>query len=422
MRIVFINTCDVIGGAAIAAFRLNKGLERYFGTENYTIVGQKNSTDPAVFGTRSHRSQAMAMFKTTAEYMVDKSLNKLGLQYRWLPFSSRFILKKVKALNPDIISLHNTHGGYFKTSLLKKLSQMAPIAWTLHDMWSFTANASHTFGDTSWKRMKSGKGEKDIYPRIGIDTGRFLLKQKRRIYEKSDIHLIVPSNWLYGLAKESPVFRDKKISHIFHGIDLAKFHHKDKISCRRTLGLEEDARILIFSSASDLSLSQWKGGPVLIEILTAINAMTDQPIDILLLGKGELMTQGEWDNLRIHKVGYIPNEDLISAYLSASDLFINATRAETLSLAMIESIACGTPCVTFDVGGCDEVVRNDTSGFLIKPFDSKDFAAKTLDLLENTANLENLSRASRIWAEKHFSLTDMVTNYHDLFRSLLSDR
>jgi glycosyltransferase involved in cell wall biosynthesis len=349
-------------------------------------------------------------------------MNKLGLQYKWFPFSSRFIVKKVKALDPDIISLHNIHGGYFKTSLLKKLSKIAPIVWTLHDMWGFTGNASHTFGDDSWKRLKAGKGEKDIYPRIGIDTGSRLLKQKKRIYEKSDIQVIAPSRWLYSLAGESPVFQKKSISHIFHGVDLTKFRQKDKISCRKAIGLKEDARVLIFSSASDLSQSHWKGGKLLIDVLTAINAKTTRPIDMLVLGRGELNRPKSWNHLTIHRIGYVFAEDLITALLSASDVFINATRAENLSLGMIEAIACGTPCVTFDVGGCREIIRDDISGYLIKPFDVEDFATKTTELLRDSKKLDDLSRTSREWAEKHFSLNDMVHSYHVLFTSLLADR
>ncbi|MCP5054297.1 MAG: glycosyltransferase, partial [bacterium] len=222
MKILFINAQDIIGGASIAPYRLSKKLEDQFRTENYFIVGKKSSTDPNVFSTRKNELQ------TLLEEFTNKVMNKLGLQYQYLPFSPRFILKKARQLKPDIISLHNTHEGYFKTSLLKKLSKIAPIAWTLHDMWSFTANAAATFGDESWKQMKSGPGEKKIYPHIGIDTGRMLLKQKRRIYNKSHLHIITPSKWMTEQANQSPVFENKPITTIPHGLDLDLFSPRDR--------------------------------------------------------------------------------------------------------------------------------------------------------------------------------------------------
>ena len=420
MRILFINTYDTLGGAAIAATRLRKGLEIQHGTENYAIVGQKGSDDPAVFGTRDHRFQAVSSLKSATENLVDAVSNKLGLQYQCFPFSSRSILKKAKSLRPDIISLHNTHGGYFKTALLKNLSELAPVFWTLHDMWSFTANAAHTFGDESWKQLKSGEREKDIYPYLGINTGAWLLQQKRKIYSQSNIHLIAASDWLYGLAQESPVFKGKSISKIAHGIDLEIFRINDRDSCRKTFGLREDAHVLMFSSADDLWKSHWRGGKLLADILAAIDRKTDHPIDVLILGKGQLDVVQRLKNIHVHRMGYVTNEQILAALYCAADIFINAAQAESLGLAMIEAIACGTPCLTFDVGGSRDVIKDGVCGYLVEGFDSEAFAAKTVKLLTDEARLKELSQTSRKWAEAHFALADMVKSYYALFSSALT--
>ncbi len=422
MKILFINAYDNVGGAALAATRLSKGLEKRYTTENCSLVGQKHSDEPAVFGTRSHRIRAVESLKTSAEIVVDAVFNKLGLQYQYFPFSSRFILKKARSFDPDIISLHNTHGGYFKTSLLRRLSKIAPVYWTLHDMWSFTANAAHTFGDESWKLLRSGRHEKDVYPYIGINSGKWLLKQKRRIYSKSDIHVIAPSNWLFSLAKDSPVFAGKSITRIPHGVDLDVFRVNDQGSCRKAFGIREDARVLMFSSADDLWRSHWRGGELLVEILTSIDSKANRPIDVLVLGKGRLPVASELKNVDIRRIGYVGNEHISAALLCAADVFINAARAESLGLAMIEAIACGTPCIAFSVGGCGDVIKNDVSGYLIDSFDSEAFAAKTVELLGNRSKLKELSQTSRKWAEDHFSLMDMVESYHELFYASLAGK
>jgi len=416
MKILFINAQDTKGGASIAPYRLSKGLAEYYGTENYFIVGKKHSADSNIFCTRKNDAQF------SIELLTDKILNKLGLQYQYFPFSTRFILKKAKEIRPDIISLHNTHEGYFKTAFLKKLSKIAPIAWTLHDMWSFTANAVHTFGDESWKQLKSGKGEKKIYPHIGIDTGRWLLRQKRRIYRKSDIHIITPSQWLFNLTGQSPVFENKKVYHILHGVDLDFFSKKDKISCRKILGITEDALVIIFTSAGDLEASPWKGGKLLVDIVKAIDSKTDREIHVLVMGKGELKELLHLKNIRLHKTGYVSSEKFVPILLSASDLFINPTRADNLSVALIESIACGVPAITFDVGGCGDIIKEDVSGCLIKPFDVIAFADKTIELLKNKKRLAELSKDARQFAEKHFGLADMTKKHYDLFTVIIRER
>ncbi|MCP5104419.1 MAG: glycosyltransferase [bacterium] len=415
MKILFINTVDIEGGAAVAAYRLNKELERSYGTENYMIVGKKVSGDTNVFCTRGHKSEMIAEIKVFIEFLFNKIFNKLGLQYRCFPFSSRFILKKARQLKPDIISLHNIHGGYFRTPLLKRLSRIAPIVWTLHDMWPITANAAHTFGDESWKQLKSGNGEKDIFPFIGINTGNWLIKRKKKIYGKSNIHAVAPSRWLYNLAKEAPVFAGKGISFITHGIDLEVFKKKDKKSCRRALGIAEDAKVFIFSSADDLAKSRWKGGGLLMEVLAAIDAKLTEPVDILVLGRGRLEASDGFTHLRIHQLGFLKSERLLTVLLSAADLIVYPTRADSLGLVLVEAIACETPCITFRLGGCVDVIEDGVNGYLVEPFDAETFANKTLELLNNEKKLKELSVNARQWAERHFSVKEMAKKYYELF-------
>ena len=81
MKILFINTVDIEGGAAIAAYRLNKELEKSYGTENCMIVGKKVSNDVNVFGTREHKSDTVRETKAFIEFQLNKIFNKLGLQY-----------------------------------------------------------------------------------------------------------------------------------------------------------------------------------------------------------------------------------------------------------------------------------------------------------------------------------------------------
>lgn len=416
MKILFINAQDTKGGASIAPYRLSKGLEKYCNTENYFIVGKKHSNDSNIFCTRKNDTRLFI------ELLADKILNKLGLQYQYFPFSTRFIMKKTKEINPDIISLHNTHEGYFKTAMLKDLSKIAPIVWTLHDMWSFSANAVHTFGDESWKQLKSGKGEKRIYPHIGINTGKWLLRQKRRIYRNSDIRIVTPSGWLYQLACQSPVFVNKRIDLIPHGIDLEVFNSKERQCSRSLLNIHQDAKVVMFSSAGDLDICPWKGGKLLVDILKVINRKSNHKIDLLIVGKGELKELLPLKNLNVHKIGYVTSEKFMSLLFSAADLFIYPTRADSFGLVLAESIACGTPAVTFDIGGCSDIIKNNVSGILIKPFDVETFADKSIELLNKKKKLAALSESSRRFAEQNFDLKDIAKKHFELFTSIIKKR
>jgi len=419
MKILFINHKDIEGGGAIAAYRLSSALEKFFHTENYFVVKEKRSGRSNIFAAVDKQSESLGKTMTFIEFMVDRVFNKFGFQYYYLPFSPGFILKKARELKPDIISMHIIHGGYFKTSHLKKLSKIAPIVWTLHDMWSFTGNAAHTFGDESWKQLECSKEENKIYPHIGLNRGKQLLKRKRRVYKKSNLHIVVPSRWLYNLAKQSPVFENKPIHRIAHGVDLESFRPRDKASCREALGIPVNAKVSMFSSSDDLAVSPWKGGQLLVDILTAIDSRVDEPIETLVLGKGRLSGLEHLRHLNIRQMGYINNEELISLLLSAADLFIYPTKADSLGLVLVESTASGTPCITFAVGGCTDVIENGVGGFQIEPFDTEAFAAKTVELLNDREKREKLSIAARKFARDHFDLKDMAAAYHRLFQQVL---
>jgi glycosyltransferase involved in cell wall biosynthesis len=412
MKILFINSDDTSGGAAIAASRLATGLRRHYRTENYFLVGKKNSYDQHTFQTTT------TPYQEHLERLIDLAFKKLGLLYQCFPFSSRNILNMALEIKPDIISLHNTHGGYLKTTLIRELSAIAPVVWTLHDMWSFTGNPAHTFGDESWMLMKNPPQYTSIYPTIGINTGKFLLRQKMKIYRRSNLTLVTPSLWLYRLASQSPVFKDKKLVCIPHGIDNQIFRPKDKRACRRALSLPEHGKILMFC-AEFTHENLWKGGSELLGILKAVDSRSSAEVNILILGKGNLKAIEGLKRLRIYNMGYAQGEEFVSQCFSAADLVMYPTRADNMPLVLLEAISCGTPCIATNIGGCPEIIRDGTNGVLVTPLDIEEYAEHATALLSDDERLSRLSESARDFAVRNFSMEQMSLRYFELYKSIL---
>jgi glycosyltransferase involved in cell wall biosynthesis len=411
VKILFINSQDISGGAAIAASRLATGLRRHYQTENYFLVGKKSSYDQLTFQTTTNE------YQTYVERLIDMAFNRLGLLYQCFPFSSPNILKMAREIKPDVISLHNTHGGYFKTSLIRELSDIAPVVWTLHDMWSFTGNPAHTFGDESWRLMKNPPQYASTYPAIGINTGNFLLRQKMKIYRRSNLTVVTPSMWLHRLASESPVFKDKKVVCIPHGVDLQIFKPRDKKSCRVALDLPVQGRILMFS-AEFTHENLWKGGTELLEILKSIDSALRSELHILILGKGNLKPVEGLRNIKIFNMGYVQSEVFVSQCFSAADVVMYPTRADNLPLVLLESIACGTPCVATNIGGCPEIIKEGISGALVEPGDIGGYAEGVTNILAADELLHRLSKSARDFALQNFSMETMASRYFQLFENM----
>lgn len=410
MKILFINKYDTNGGAAIAAWRLHEQLVKAENTGDCFVVGIKRSSSDIVFSAR----------KPGLENNIEKGINfftsQLGLQYKWFPFSTGRIKRYADEFQPDIISLHNIHGGYFKTSLMEYLSTLAPVVWTLHDMWAFTANAAHTFGDESWKQMKAGKGERKLFPSIGLPLGNMLLKNKKKIYGHSRLTVVTPSRWLFHLAEQSPLLEGKKMVQVYNGIDLDKFRPSDKANAKKRSGIDPGLKVISFS-AEKLTQSEHKGGQLLLEVLRLLD-LEKQPVCILTIGGGHIHHSFKY--VQIKPLGYITDESLYIQYLQASDIYIHPTKADTLPNTLIEAIACGIPCITFDVGGCAEIIQHNENGLVIEPGNAAVFVKNIRYLLDNESLYAGFSQNARRIAEERFDVKTMGKRYFELFKSLIN--
>jgi glycosyltransferase involved in cell wall biosynthesis len=414
MRIAFINTVDTSGGAAIVTQRLMKQLHETYASENHFLVKAKT-------GDANNTRQILTnQIEINAEKIIERISRPLGLLYQFFPFSSRSILKAVRLFKPDIINLHNTHGGYFATPLLQELSRIAPIVWTLHDMWSFTANASHTFGNMSWKYLKNDAVLKKIPPSIGINTGAWLLRQKKKIYNGSNLTIVTPSRWLQELALQSPLFEGKMIHQIYNGIDTEVFRKKDRQLSKAKLRLFENCKTVMFSSHFLNKNNPWKGGPDLLDILVRINANTDTKINLLILGERKPDEFDTFPNFNVFYKGYVKDEEVMADCLNAADLFIYPTRADNLPNVLIESIACGTPCITFNIGGNNEIIRHGYNGVIIQPFNFDAFSLNTLSLLKNEEQLASFSANCLSITNQFFLIHTMVQKYYNLFQDIIN--
>jgi len=388
-------------------------LTKNYGAETYYFVADKSLDEETVFSTRRKLSGLI-------EKVIDRILNGLGLQYQFFPFSSFFLVQRIKHLNPDVISLHNTHGGYFQTNVLRKISRIAPVIWTLHDMWSFTGNAAHTFGNESWKKLENDLLLTKVHPKIGINTGSFLLRQKANIYRKSNLILIAPSRWLLKAAQESPVFVGKQLLHVFNGIDLNIFCPQNKRETRARLGIPSEAKVLMFSAGA-LVDNMWKGGKDLEDVLQRINSKINYKLHLIIVGSGDLNSLLKLTNFTVHQIGFVQAENEMANYFSASDVVIYPTKADTLPNTLVEAIACGTPCVTFDIGGCKEIIINDQTGIVIQPFDVAEMSNSVVGLLMDDDRLKWMSARARDHAKKNFSIESMAKKYYDIFKLAINN-
>lgn len=293
-----------------------------------------------------------SIFYQKISILQDRILGKHGFYNKSATLK---LLKWIDKIQPDVIHLHNLHGYYINIKLLfNYLSKYkGKIVWTLHDCWGFTGHCAH-FDDTECRKWEDGCYDCPIikkYPKSWFfDRSRESWIEKRKlILGLNNMIVVTPSKWLSKVAETS--FLNKyQIKVINNGVDLSVFKKKEATFFSR---LNNGNKFVILGMANKclnkLNISNFEK---FVEILYRKNL-------IVLVGSSEKELSNKLKG-KVEIVPYINNPNDLASIYSSSDVFINLTREDTFPTVNIEALACGTPVITFDVGGSSEIIDEKT--------------------------------------------------------------
>lgn len=111
-------------------------------------------------------------------------------------------------------------------------------------------------------------------------------------------------------------------------------------------------------------------------------------------------------------------EDM-SSVLAALDVFVSASHSESFGLAILEAMANGTPIVSTETDGAKELLRDGETALLVPVREPVKLARAVEMLLKSAEKRETFSKNARIFAEKQFSLREMIEKTESLYEELL---
>lgn len=406
MNIVHISPSDILDGAAIAAYRLHQGLLNQ-ASNSRLLVGKAAITNKKIA-------------TIPDKYPISNKLNHLicrfGLNY--LTILSTFDIPKHSFYQEaDVLNFHDILGGYFNYLALPKLTQDKPAIVTLHNMWNFTGHCGFSYECERWKTGCGKCPYPDEYPPIGKDNTRIEWKLKNWVYSHSQLTIVSPSIWLAEQAKQSMLGRFP-IYHIPHGIDTQAYQPLDSEQCRSLLGIPPSKKVLMFG-ALDIKYIR-KGGDLLLKALQSLPASLKAKIVLLVMGRGGEAISQVIDIATVN-LGYVSSDRIKSIAYSAADLFLFPTRADAFGLVAQEAAACGTPTVSFNVGGVPDIVRPGVTGYLAKPEDTEDFCNGIIQLLEDENLRESMGQKCRAIVLEEYSLELQAKRYIELYHKVLQN-
>jgi glycosyltransferase involved in cell wall biosynthesis len=412
MKILLLNTNDISGGAAIAAYRLLKGLQQN-NVQAQMLVQFKKSDDHSVIGPQTKWQKAFSKIRP----IVDSIPARFNRKRKKIIFSPAVlpenILKKIKEINPDIVHLHWIASGFIKIESLAKINK--PIIWTLHDMWAFTGGCHY---DEECEKYKKNCGYCPILcSNRKNDLSYKILKRKEKFWKNLNLTVVTPSSWLGECAKKSSLFYKTRVEVIPNGIDLNRFKPIDKNIAKNILCLPKDKKLILFGAISALS-DKRKGFSLLRGALKKYSSKENKDIELIIFGSSRPRNE---ENLgfKTHYLGQLNDEISLTLVYSAVDAMIVPSIQDNLPNTVMESLACGTPVIAFGIGGIPDMVKHKENGYLAKPFDTTDLANGIEWVLEDKVRWKKLSQNARKKVVNEFDIIKVTNRYVDLYKDIL---
>jgi glycosyltransferase involved in cell wall biosynthesis len=136
----------------------------------------------------------------------------------------------------------------------------------------------------------------------------------------------------------------------------------------------------------------------------------------VLLTIGTTQSRELLGHFRCRELGRLEDDGLLRLAYNAANLFVSPTLADNLPLVLLESLACGTPVVSFDVGGVPEMVRHMETGFLADRGDVGHLAHGISVLLDDDELCARMRRRCRDVAVAEYGLALQAERYLALYQ------
>lgn len=318
-------------------------------------VAQKSgNVCKCVHGFSWHKNKSQESYIVSG--FISKSLHMLAARISgWNGSFSKIatyrFIRKLKKLSPNIIHLHNIHGWYLNIPMLFRFIKKSniPVVWTLHDCWAFTGHCPHFVMNQcdQWKSQCNHCSLYKEYPQSLFDNAKKMFQYKKKHFTGvKNMTIVTPSRWLADLVNQS-FLKEYPVKIIHNGINLNTFQPTDG-NFRERYAIAPDKHIVLGVA---LDWGTRKG----LDVFAALSKRLDEHYQIVLVGTDEKIDEQLPKNiLTIHRTH---NGKELAEIYTAADVFINPTREDNFPTVNIESIACGTPVITFRTGGSPEMLE-----------------------------------------------------------------
>lgn len=372
MRILIVNTSEKTGGAAVASNRLMNALNNN-GVKAKMLVRDKVSSRNTVVGLRCSLLQKWHFLwerwcvfwhlHFSRKHLFEVDIANTGTDITTLPEFKEADVIHLEWINQGMLSLND---------IRKIIAKGKAVVWTMHDLWPAAAICHYAHMCSSFKtgchycRLLPGGGSAN-------DLSKRVWKCKETVYRNSNIHFVACSRWLEQQAQQSKLLQGMQITSIPNSIDTNIYHPSDKQDARLSAGLPAGGRRIILFVSQRVT-DERKGMVYFIEAierLVALYPAMKEKLAVAVLGRHAEDIADKLP-LPLYPLGYVNDEKKIVSVYNSADVFVLPSLEDNLPNTIMEAMACGVPCVGFDVGGIPEMIDHEINGYVARFKDSDD--------------------------------------------------
>jgi len=357
-----LSTYEKAGGAAIAASRLLQALRH-------------NGVDATMMCRKNMKLWSKQSSSSVMERMVIWAFNGFSKKELWATDIALFgqdITHTKEYKEADVIHLHWVNQGFLSLSNIRQfIKDGKKVVWTMHDAWN-TMGAYHIARQRRETLLE-----------------RWTWMRKKKLYSLNKIQFVTCSRWLMDEVQSSPLTELLPVKTIPNPIDTDLFAPMEsKTHARRILFVAQDVN------------NPMKGMSYLDEAVKMLKG--DEKVEVIALGRD---------------IPYINNEEEMVELYNSVDAFVLPSLSENLPNTIMEAMACGVPCVAFDVGGIPEMIDHKENGFLAR-FQNVEDLANGIRYVLSPENNERLGKAARAKVIECYSEKIVAQQYIEVYEQI----
>ncbi|HZW61115.1 MAG TPA: glycosyltransferase [Candidatus Babeliales bacterium] len=237
----------------------------------------------------------------------------------------------------------------------------------------------------------------------------------------ADRLVAISSGIVQSIKDRDGVLPVKKIEVIPNGVDRTQLRIKEVQyqTNRYEFGFTED-HLIIGTVGRLVSVKRYE---LLLESFALVN--TVMPLArLMIVGSGpqESILKNKAIALGIEQSVVFVVEQQAYGYYPLFDCFVQSSDKEGISIALLEALSFGLPCIVTNADKSHPVIQSGRNGLIVPAGNMRGLANGIMTILNDPASAQAMGNAGQQTIQQHFTLQQMVSAYEKLFRQLSEDK